>query len=189
MTQEDQQKWDRKYSQASLYQEVSKVVQAYEGYFPREGRALDIAGGAGRHSVWLAQRGLDVTLVDVSREALKQAHARAENSGVQITTVCQDLDSGLPAGKWDLIFSNLFFDRQLFPLFAQSLAPGGRLIVIQPTQTNASRHKKPPARFLPEDNELPTLVEDLEILLYENDWLQEGRFDGVLIAETRSAKT
>ena len=26
MTQEDQQKWDRKYSEANLYQEVSKVV-------------------------------------------------------------------------------------------------------------------------------------------------------------------
>lgn len=189
MTQEDQQKWDRKYSEASLYQEVSKVVQAYESYFPRQGRALDIAGGAGRHSVWLAQRGLDVTLVDVSREALNQARARAENSGVQITTVCHDLDLGLPTGQWDLIFSNLFFDRNLFSLFAKSLAPGGRLIVIQPTLTNASRHKKPPVRFLPGDDELPALVEGLEVILYENDWLQDGRFDGVLIAETRSAKT
>ena len=28
MTQEDQQKWDRKYSEANLYQEVSKVVDS-----------------------------------------------------------------------------------------------------------------------------------------------------------------
>ena len=69
MTQEDQQKWDRKYSEANLYQEVSKVVQAYESYFlVKAGHwmlpeaALGVA----------CQRGLDVTLVDVSREALNQ---------------------------------------------------------------------------------------------------------------------
>ncbi len=184
MTNADREKWDRKYQQAVLVQDVSKVVETYAEFFPRQGNALDVAGGAGRHAVWMAERGLDVTLVDVSRQGLMLAEARAERAGVSIETICQDLDEGIPEGPWDLIFSNLFFDRTLFPSFQQSLAPGGRLIVIQPTQTNATRHASPPMRFLPADDELPSLVKELEIVRYDNDWLQEGRFDAVLIAES-----
>ena len=38
--------------------------------------------------------------------------------------------------------------------------------------------------FLPGDNELPGLVAGLDILLYETGWLQEGRFDAVLVAKS-----
>ncbi len=184
MTQADKVKWDCKYAREELYQEVSQVVLAYQHWIPSDGKALDVAGGTGRHAIWLAQRGLEVSLVDISSEALQQATSRASKAGVELTTVCRDLDDGLPEGKWDLIFSNLFFDRRLFPRFMEALAPGGCLMVIQPTQTNATRHDKPPRRFLPGDNELPGLVAGLDILLYETGWLQEGRFDAVLVAKS-----
>ena len=183
MTQHDREKWDRKHAEADLYQDVSQVVLAYQAYFPMSGSALDVAGGTGRHAVWLARRGMDVTIVDVSPVALRQANRRAEESGVALHSLCQDLDLGLPAGSWDLIFSHLFFDRRLFNDFQKALAPGGRLVVIQPTQTNATRHAKPPERFLPRDDELPGLVDELDIVLYETGWLQDGRFDAVLVAE------
>ncbi|MBH57373.1 MAG: SAM-dependent methyltransferase [Planctomycetaceae bacterium] len=183
MTQHDREKWDRKYAEANLYQDVSQVVLAYQAYFPTSGSALDVAGGAGRHAVWLAKRGMDVTIVDVSPVALRQANCLAEESGVSLHSVCHDLDLGLPIGSWDLIFSNLFFDRRLFEEFQNALTPGGRLVVIQPTQTNATRHAKPPEKFLPQDNELPELVDGLNVILYETGWFQEGRFDAVLVAE------
>lgn len=189
MTRFDQEKWDRKYAVGPLSEQVSRVVLAYQHLIPTTGKALDVAGGAGRHGVWLAKRGLDVTIVDVSAEGLKQATERALDAGVSITTLCRDLDRGLPEGKWDLIFSILFFDRRLFPDFRQALAPGGRLVVIQPTKTNATRHAKPPERFLPEDTELPELVEGLDIIFYETGWLHEGRFDAVLVAESPNLKS
>ena len=37
-------------------------------------------------------------------------------------------------------------------------------------------------RFLLEDGELPQLVEDLEILHYEEGWLREDRHDAVVVA-------
>lgn len=184
MTKSDKEKWDRKYAREDLYQEVSQVVLAYQHWIPFEGKALDVAGGTGRHAIWLAQRGLDVSLVDVSSEALRQAATRAYEAGVELTTFCMDLDGGLPEGEWDFIFSNLFFDRRLFSCFREALAPGGHLMVIQPTQTNATRHQKPSGKFLPGDNELPELVAGLDILLYETGWLQEGRFDAVLVAKS-----
>ena len=41
-------------------------------------------GGAGRNAVWLAQRGLAVTLVDISDEALALARAHAARVGVAL---------------------------------------------------------------------------------------------------------
>ena len=86
MTKSDKEKWDRKYAKQDLYQEVSQVVLAYQHWIPSEGKALDVAGGTGRHAIWLAQRGLDVSLVDVSSEALRQAAIRASEAGVELTT-------------------------------------------------------------------------------------------------------
>jgi hypothetical protein len=43
-------------------------------------------------------------------------------------------------------------------------------------------HEKPPARFLLDDGELPKLIEDLEIVQYEEGWLGEDRHDAVLVA-------
>ena len=44
---------------------------------PMKGRALDVAGGTGRHARWLAQRGLRVTLCDISPVALAAARGSA----------------------------------------------------------------------------------------------------------------
>jgi ubiquinone/menaquinone biosynthesis C-methylase UbiE len=48
---------------------------------PRRGRALDVAGGTGRHALWLARRGLDTTLADVPQVALEKAAAAASEEG------------------------------------------------------------------------------------------------------------
>ena len=43
------------------------------------GRALDLAAGEGRNSVWLAERGWSVTAVDFSRVGLREG-AQAERA-------------------------------------------------------------------------------------------------------------
>ena len=65
MTQHDREKWDRKYAETNLYQDVSGSP-LLSGLLSNYGSALDVAGGAGRHAVWLAKRGMDVTIVDVA---------------------------------------------------------------------------------------------------------------------------
>src|SRR5436853_489087 len=46
----------------------SELVAALAG--SRPGKALDLAAGSGRHARWLADRGWDVTAVDISIEQL-----------------------------------------------------------------------------------------------------------------------
>jgi SAM-dependent methyltransferase len=88
----------------------------------------------------------------------------------------------LPDGPWDLVLSFHFLRRALFADFPRILAPGGLLVYVQPTRTNLERHDRPPAGFLLEDGELPGLVQGLEIVQYEEGWLDEGRHEARLVA-------
>ena len=75
----DRQKWDAKYAAAEeIPREPSAVLRSLEKLLPRCGRALDVAGGAGRNAIWLAKRGLDVTIADVSPRGLALACERAK---------------------------------------------------------------------------------------------------------------
>ena len=105
MSQEDREKWNARYQDESRAPaKPSVLLLELERFLPSSGRALDVAGGAGRHSIWLARRGLEVTLVDISHRGLAFAQERATEAGVSIRTVESDLEQdGLPEGKWNLI--------------------------------------------------------------------------------------
>ena len=184
MSQEDRQKWDAKHALAGDGPgEPSRLLTSLQEVLPRTGRALDIAGGRGRHAIWLAQRGLEVTIADISRLGLDLAQRGAAEAGVSIHTQCIDLDSEpLPVGPWDVILSVCFLWRPLFAEIPKVLAPDGWLVVIQPTLRNLERHDKPPAQFLLQENELPSLIQGLEVVRYEEGWLADGRHDAFLVA-------
>jgi S-adenosylmethionine-dependent methyltransferase len=52
-------------------------------YLPPAGRILDIGGGPGRYAIWLAQRGYQVVLADLSPELLRFATANIAAAGVE----------------------------------------------------------------------------------------------------------
>ncbi len=185
MSEQDRDKWNAKYSRGDhASAEPSSLLTGLDELLPRRGRALDLAGGAGRHAIWLARRGLQVTLADIADEGLKLACRRAGDAGVSIETLRIDLQTeSFPLGAWDLIVSFHYLWRPLFEVFPAALAPGGLLVVVQPTKSNLQRHEKPPAQFLLEDGELPALVSGLDIIRYEEGWLAEGRHDAFLIAK------
>jgi 2-polyprenyl-3-methyl-5-hydroxy-6-metoxy-1,4-benzoquinol methylase len=62
------------------------VHKAWIGrYLPQApARVLDIGGGPGRYSIWLAKQGYRVTLADLSPELLALAQEKATKSGVAI---------------------------------------------------------------------------------------------------------
>lgn len=183
MSEYDRVKWDARYRDVESVREPSLVITSLGDLIPRKGRALDLAGGTGRHAIWLAQRGLDVTLADISSRALELAIARAAEAGVQINTLAVDLEEDpFPAGPWDIILSCCYLRRSLFSQFAPSLAHDGRLIYLQPTRNNLTRHAKPPEAFLLDDGELPQLCTGLQILEYREGWLEDGRHDALLVA-------
>ncbi len=151
--------------------------------FPREGRALDVAGGPGQAAVILAARGMTVTVCDISEVALAMARDRAERSGVTIETVETDLTTEpLPPGPWDLITCFNYLDRALFPAMVDSLAVGGRLALTIATRSNLDRNEHPRADFLLDDGELPSLLGDLAIEHHREGWMLDGRHCAEAIA-------
>jgi SAM-dependent methyltransferase len=176
-------KWNERWKERGAPGEPSSFLRELDDLLPRVGRALDVAGGAGRHALWLARRGLDVTLVDISDEALAIARAAGEP---RLTTLALDLDhQPLPAGPFDLITLFFFLDRRVYAELPMRLAPGGMVIVVHPTRTNLERHASPAAQFLLAPGELPRLVPGVEILRHEEYWSAEGRHEARLVARRR----
>ena len=80
-------------------------------------KALDLACGKGRHALWLAARGWDVTAVDQIEQDLP---------GVRY--VRADLERGeftVEPGAWDLIVCWLYWQADLLPSIAAGPGQGG----------------------------------------------------------------
>lgn len=63
--------------------EFAVTTHALRRHLPRYGRILDIGGGPGRYSIWLAQRGYRVVLADLSPNLLDIAQTKIAEAGVQ----------------------------------------------------------------------------------------------------------
>ncbi len=183
MPDDAQQRWDRRYREEDVPAQPSVLLTSLDGVLPRHGRALDVAGGAGRHAVWLARRGLDVWLVDVSPVAVGRAAAVAAAAGVSVHASVADLTAGPPpSGPWDLVVVFHYLQRDLFPILAAGLATDGMLVAVIATVRNLERHSRPPPAYLLDEGEAPALAGDLEVVRYEEGWLAEGRHEALLVA-------
>jgi len=70
----------------------------------RPGTALDLACGAGRNAVWLAEHGWRVTAVDFSEIALGMARRLAASRGVEADWIEADVVSWTPPSRaYDLV--------------------------------------------------------------------------------------
>ena len=68
------------------------------------GRALDIGMGQGRNAIWLAERGWDVTGLDISGEGVRQARAFPGVVRRVIRVVEQPAEEfAMGEGEWDLV--------------------------------------------------------------------------------------
>ena len=83
--------WDAKYStEEFIYTTTANrfVVELCSGLTP--GKAIDLAGGEGRNTVWLAEQGWRVENVDISEVGLAKCEAFAAERGVseRVSTLC-----------------------------------------------------------------------------------------------------
>src|SRR5262245_55862732 len=63
----DRERWNAKWRERAGELELPASFLSEHAYLlPTTGKALDLAGGAGRNAIWLARRGFEVTLVDIS---------------------------------------------------------------------------------------------------------------------------
>ena len=199
MSREERTKWNAIHdSRSGERQEPAAFLVSLEHVLPRSGRAIDIAGGTGRHALWLARRGLQVTLVDVSEVAVEMALQSFREEELVLNASVLDLDDDpLPRGPWNVILCYHYLQRDLYRSLSDHLAPGGLLMVVQPTLTNLDRHDQPSERFLLKEGEIANLVlgydhlgnEDdaLEVIHLKEEWTEDGRHEACVIARKNMA--
>ena len=129
--------WDRRYDRPDyLFGTAPAAFLERHGSWLRAGaRALCVADGEGRNSVYLARLGLSVTAFDASRVALAKARRLAEAEGVAVDfreSGVEDWDWSMP---FDLVVA-IFIQFAAPPLkervlagLAQALSPGGVLML------------------------------------------------------------
>ena len=168
------QRWDERYAAFSPDEqhEPTPFVTACLPHLPQQGCALDIAAGAGRHSLTLACHGLQVDAVDISGQGLRLAQQRAIEAGLtpgkQIRFILADLERPwLPRRNYEVILVSFFLYRPLFPMIKARLRPGGWLVyeTLTTAQTLASHCFARP-EFLLQPQELKAAFADFEILSY-----------------------
>ena len=142
----DSAQWDERYA-TSEYQWKMAPNQFVAAQLAdlTAGRALDLAAGEGRNSVWLAERGWQVAAVDFSRVGLEKGRKLAASRDVTgIDWVVADLRDYRPAASaFDLVLiAYLHCDAslraQVLGHAAAALAPGGTLFVVGHDLANLS---------------------------------------------------
>jgi tellurite methyltransferase len=110
---------------------VPLLVETVRGMKP--GRALDLACGAGRNALWLAEQGWSVTAVDGLREAIDSLRQNAAERGVNVETHVADLEKSeyaIEPSRWDLVVISYYLQRDLFEPAKRGVVPGGVLLAI-----------------------------------------------------------
>src|SRR5262249_30214401 len=156
------ERWNQRYAAADphatplpnrfLLEEVSDLAP---------GRALDLACGAGRNAVWLAERGWRVTAVDFSSAGLAVARDLAAARSVTVDWIEANVVTWMPTlAAYDLVCV-LYLQlpgperRAVLGRAKSAIAPGGTLVVIGHDLLNLTEGwggpSEPDVLFTPDD--------------------------------------
>jgi 2-polyprenyl-3-methyl-5-hydroxy-6-metoxy-1,4-benzoquinol methylase len=174
----DKKRWDNRFGRKefALGKEPNPFLKKHIHFLPK-GKALDIASGEGRNTVFLAQHGFEVDAVDISEKGLRKAKKLAREKGVKINTFRVDLDQyQIEKERYDLIANFYFLRRRLIPRMKQGLKKGGRVIfetyLLEHRTLGTGGPKQ--AKYFLKPNELLRLFKNFWILFYREGIFKEG---------------
>ncbi|MDT3438949.1 MULTISPECIES: bifunctional 2-polyprenyl-6-hydroxyphenol methylase/3-demethylubiquinol 3-O-methyltransferase UbiG [unclassified Pseudofrankia] len=166
--------WDGRYTDREQLwsgQPNGALVAEATGLTP--GRALDVGCGEGADAVWLANRGWDVTALDVSGVALARAAGHARDAGVAVRWVHAELaQAGLTPASFDLVSAQYPAllrtpDAAAERALLAAVAPGGVLLLVH--HAGMDTHQVRDDGFDPADYVWPSTV----AALLNDDWKVE----------------
>ena len=191
--------WDKKYKEAldrSLEPDAF-LLDAFREFLAGRppGIALDVAGGGGRHSLWLARRGWRVKLVDISEvgvalarenatRSLSPGHPESARRQPLFEAEVLDLNAGPDLGlqQYDLVMVFFYLQRRLFPALIRALKPRGLLLYETYMRGERPMGGGPSnPEYLLAPNELLQAFQSMRILHYQEG--TAGRAVAELVAE------
>lgn len=174
-----QDKWNRKYTDRLINQtppEPNRRLLHLAGYL-NGGAAIDFASGLGGNSLYLEEKGYDMTAIDISDVAInylkEQATARKLNIMAQAADLTKE-STALISRKYDLAVMTYYLDRSLFPLIKQVIKAGGFLFFETYYKNGTTENQHISSQYKLESNELLKEFTEWKILFFEENE-QEGR--------------
>src|SRR4051794_19548651 len=80
--------------------EWAVTTHTLKAHLPTKGRILDVGCGVGRYTIWLAQQGYKVVLVDLSPELIDIAKNKIAEAGVQDQIEVAEVGDVCDLSKW-----------------------------------------------------------------------------------------
>jgi len=146
----EQDAWEDRYrAQTSLWSGRPNAQLVAEAADLPPGRALDVGCGEGADAIWLAERGWQVTAVDIATVALERAAAHGAHVADRITWTHADLRVTSPdAGAYDLVTAQYMhlpgdMRREMYVRLAAAVAPGGTLLIVGHHPIHLRSHDHP----------------------------------------------
>lgn len=154
------------YQPDRLLADFLEPVQAAAG----DGPVIDLACGAGHNGLFLASRGLRVTLADRDGDALERAEETSRGNGLRVTTWKVDLELEGVNPLEGLSFSGIivfrYLHRPLVPHIRRALKPGGILVYETFTSDQAAFGRPRNPAHLLRHGELQGWFQDWQIIHY-----------------------
>ena len=175
------QRWDSAYRRPDppgwdVGRPLSNLVEQVEDGILKPSRAVVLGCGSGTNAVYLAQKGFDVTGVDLAPTALVQAEEKAKKAGASVRWLVADVLNPPALKPFDVVFDRGCYHgvrRQGAKEFVASLrklTKPGSLVLILAGNANEQPHYGPPR--VKEEEIRRDFAEDFEFV-----WLKETRFD------------
>lgn len=166
----EKSRWDRLYQKNKGYVFGTKPSPLLEENWKRVplGRVLDLGMGEGRHAVFMAKRGYEVTGIDISEVAVQKARRLARENRTRLKAVVADLNKyKLEENAYEGVLVFYFLDRSLTAQIKKTLKHGGILFFENNTTEQLKHDKAFNPEYLLKVGELREMFRDFEIIKYE----------------------
>jgi len=168
MSEADRNKWNQRYAEGSYRK--TNPVSLLTDWLPHipVGRALDVACGAGRNALSLAEAGFRVDAIDISAVGLQQLADSARERGLDIVTIEHDLDQTYDFDNgYQLILVLWYVNLELIRRLCNCLAPGGYLLCEEHLRSECEVIGPGNPDFRVAPGALRAALSPLDLLLYE----------------------
>lgn len=138
--------WNERYRNGDVPLDPDPLLVRAVRHMP-PGRALDLACGAGRNAIHLAQLGWDVVAIDGASEAIRLLQMRAPNVDARVLDLetCEPLP--FEDASFDLVAVLYFLHRPLFAEIRRLVRPGGRVVAANRMTGISPRYRVAPGEL------------------------------------------
>jgi len=169
MSLKDKEKWNTKYDSRTCPagRDPSQWLVDHTDLLAGKGKALDIAMGQGRNTLFAASLGYDVLGVDISEVGISHAETLARQNNLTIHSRIADLDNyEIEENTYDLILCFYFLNRRLFEGIQKGLKPGG-ILIFETFTVDYLKYSGFKREWVLEKNELREAFPELKVLDYQ----------------------